>query len=243
MELQGKKIALLGLGEENLALLDYLVKKNISFSVCDQNEKLEKEKYQSKVKGKIENFHLGKNYLKNLDKFDAVFRTPGIPYLAKEIQDFKKGGGEVSSQTKLFFENCPSKIIGVTGTKGKGTTATLIYEILKEALKYENKKVYLGGNIGTPPIAFLEKLTTRDLVVLELSSFQLQDLKVSPYIAVVLNISSEHLNYHRDTEEYREAKYSVVKYQKKGDLAVINADSDVYPEIKRCRVRCAYPRC
>lgn len=224
MKLQEKKIALLGLGEENLALLDFLVKKNISFSVGDRNEKLEKEKYQKRAQGKIENFYLGKNYLKNLDKFDLVFRTPGIPYLTKELQDFEKSGREVSSQTKLFFESCPAKIIGVTGTKGKGTTSTLIYEILKEAFKYENREVYLGGNIGMPPISFLEKLTLRDWVVLELSSFQLQDLDISPHIALVLNIASDHLDYHQDEREYLEAKYAIVKYQRKGDMAVINAD-------------------
>ena len=128
---------------------------------------------------------------------------------------------------KLFFELCPSKnIIGVTGTKGKGTTASLIYEILRAA----GKKVWLGGNIGVAPFEFLDKIKKTDWVVLELSSFQLEDMTTSPHIAVITNLYPEHLkpadpnnpNYHKNLKNYRDAKLNIIKWQKRGDKAVLN---------------------
>jgi UDP-N-acetylmuramoylalanine--D-glutamate ligase len=125
---------------------------------------------------------------------------------------------EISSQTKLFFSLSPAKIIGVTGTKGKGTTASLIEKILSAS----GKQVYLAGNIGRDPFEFLDQLTENDLVVMELSSFQLQDLEISPYIAVVLNITQDHLDHHKDLKEYIEAKSNIVAHQGKGDFAILS---------------------
>jgi len=166
-----------------------------------------------------------------LDKFDVVFRTPGISPLKKQLIKAKKRGVEISSQIKLFFDLCPAKIIGVTGTKGKGTTTSLIYEILKfNQLQIANSKqlkksqVFLGGNIGTPPLMFLDKLTENDIVVLELSSFQLHDLEKSPNIAVILDIKLDHLDYHKNRSEYVKAKKNIVKFQKKDDFVVVNMD-------------------
>lgn len=215
-----KKVGVLGLGEENLALVDFLIKEGAKVVICDQKQKEELGDYYNQVKDLPVQFRLGPHYLDYLEDFQTIFRTPGLPYLNKKIQKAKLAGVEISSQIKLFFDRCLSPIVGITGTKGKGTTASLIGEILKE----DDKSFYLGGNIGTPPIEFLDKLTKKDIVVLELSSFQLQDLRKSPHIAVILDINIDHLDYHKNEREYVQAKQNIVRHQKKNDFAVINAD-------------------
>jgi UDP-N-acetylmuramoylalanine--D-glutamate ligase len=218
---EDKKIAILGLGEENIALVKYLVSIGVgNLTICDGKSASDLDHYTDQIKDLKLSYKFGPDYLQDLNKFDLIFRTPGLPFLTVEIQDAMKQKIEISSQTKLFFELCPCPIIGVTGTKGKGTTSTLIYEILKNA----GNKVYFGGNIGNAPIEFLNQLTSDSIVVLELSSFQLQDLQKSPHIGVVLNIASDHLDKHIDRDEYVQAKTSIVSRQKKNDFAVINAD-------------------
>ena len=199
-DLKNKKIAILGFGVEGNAVADFLSANNISFDVLDQKN--------------------GENYLDNLKSYDILFRSPGIKLLEPKIVQAADAEVKITSATKFFFDNCPAKIIGVTGTKGKGTTSKLIYEILKAA----GAGVYLGGNIGNPVLDLIGKLKPEDFVVLELSSFQLQDLKKSPHIAVVLMTTSEHLDYHKDTEEYIQAKFAIAEFQNEKDYAVINAD-------------------
>lgn len=227
MDLKYKKIAVLGLGVENIALVLYLKSINaVDVTLCDQKIEEELGDFLGMIKDTNYKTSFGPNYLKNLNNFDIVFRSPGLAYLTPEIQAAKASGTEVTSQTKLFFDLCPCQIIGVTGTKGKGTTSTLISEILKrndEILKID-RKVYLAGNIGQAPIEFVDKLSENDIVVLELSSFQLQDLEKSPHIAVLLNITSDHLDVHTTNTEYIEAKKNILVHQKKDDFAVINAD-------------------
>lgn len=219
-ELKNKNIALVGLGEENYTLAKFLISKNIYFTVCDRKSREELiDKEEIFKSGKIE-FFSGENYLDSLKNFDIIFRTPGLPYLHEKIQEVKAAGVEISSQIKLFFDECPSPICGITGTKGKGTTTTLIGNILRES----GKKVYVGGNIGNAPIEFLDQLSKNDVVVLELSSFQLQDLKKSPHIAVVLDIKIDHLDYHSGRNEYIEAKKMIVDHQAENDFVVVNAD-------------------
>jgi UDP-N-acetylmuramoylalanine--D-glutamate ligase len=140
--------------------------------------------------------------------------------LSPELIRAEKNGVIITSQTKLFFDLCPCPIIGVTGTKGKGTTSSLIYEMLKA----EGRDAYLGGNIGLPPFAFLDKLTGQSIVVLELSSFQLQDLNKSPHIAVMLMVTSEHLDHHETVEEYVEAKRNILRFQSQEDFTIVNRD-------------------
>jgi len=219
MNLKDKKVGVLGLGEENIALVKFLVKQGAKVVVCDQKQKGELGEYYERIKDLPIQFRLGPHYLDYLNDFEIIFRTPGLPYLDKKIQKARLAGVEISSGTKLFFDLCPSPIIGVTGTKGKGTTTALIGEILKE-----NKPCYIGGNIGNPPIGFIDKLKADDIVVLELSSFQLEDLKKSPHVAVVLDIKVDHLDYHKNEKEYIEAKKNIVRFQGKNDFAVINAD-------------------
>lgn len=227
LKFKDKRVGMLGLGEENVALVKFLCAQDIEVVVCDEKGKEGLGEYYEQIKDLPVEFRLGADYLDNLQDFKTIFRTPGLPYLNEKIQEAKNAGVEISSQIKLFFGLCPSPIVGVTGTKGKGTTATLISEILmseNRKKKIENKNVYLAGNIGTPPISFLEKLTANDIVVLELSSFQLQDLEKSPHIAVVLDIKEDHLNYHANREEYVKAKENIVAHQIDIDFAVINAD-------------------
>lgn len=155
--------------------------------------------------------------LKKLDEFELVVRSPGVKLAELEKHVSRE---KITSQIKLFFDLCPGKIIGVTGTKGKGTTASIIYEMLKK----QGFDAYLGGNIGVPPFEFLDKLNVQSIVVLELSSFQLIDLKKSPHIAVMLMTTSEHLDWHKDLEEYVNAKRNILRFQTEKDFAVINKD-------------------
>ena len=229
--LASKNAAILGLGVEGLALASFLVGKCNSLSVLDQKAASQIIKdfpeAQSILNDERVTFISGQAHLSGLEKYDIIFRSPGVKYLLPEIQKAIAHGVEVSSQIKLFFDLCPASIIGVTGTKGKGTTASLIYEIMKkesEMNAHLNRQVYIAGNIGKPAISLIPSINPQDLVILELSSFQLQDLHRSPHIAVVLNISSDHLNYHQNETEYHEAKLPIVRFQRENDYAIINMD-------------------
>ncbi|MCG2691345.1 UDP-N-acetylmuramoyl-L-alanine--D-glutamate ligase, partial [Microgenomates group bacterium] len=198
MQFVDKNIAILGLGEEGQDVLTWLKSNSLNCRI--------------KVFDKITTV--------DLSGFDIVFRSPGFWRLSPMLKKAAAAGVMITSATKLFFNLCPCPIIGVTGTKGKGTTASLITRILTQS----GQSVYLAGNIGKPMLQLLSKLKVTDLVCLELSSFQLQDLTKSPHIAVVLNITSEHLDVHQTTAEYRQAKANIVKYQTPSDHAIINSD-------------------
>lgn len=194
--LQGKNIAVIGEGIEGKSSAKFLKKEGAHVTILDQKQ--------------------GKDYLEGLDKYDLVVRSPGVKLeLLKDVPKEK-----ITSQTRLFFDLCPSEIIGVTGTKGKGTTSALIYQMLKK----EGFDACLGGNIGVPPFDFLDKLNVHSKVVLELSSFQLLDVEKSPHIAVMLMTTSEHLNWHKDLEEYISAKRNILKFQTPQDFAIVNRD-------------------
>ncbi|HQA96008.1 MAG TPA: UDP-N-acetylmuramoyl-L-alanine--D-glutamate ligase [Candidatus Colwellbacteria bacterium] len=201
------KLAILGFGREGKALKAYLRKK------------------YPKEKITILDREIDPDYLRRLDDFDIVFRSPGVPYNLPEIQNALRKGTEFSSATKVFFDevrkNKKGLIIGITGTKGKGTTSTLLYDILKAA----KKDAYLAGNIGTPALTILSKLKKDSMSVIELSSFQLQGLGLSPDIAVVLDVFPDHLDVHRSVKEYLEAKSEIAKHQKKSDVVFYNKDN------------------
>lgn len=194
MNYKDKKVAIIGYGLEGQDTEKFLKKRDATVTILDQKDDL--------------------NYLSNLDKFDIIVRSPGVyPYKIKTTK-------RVTTPTHIFFDEFKGTIIGVTGTKGKGTTSTLIYEILKKA----GFDVYLAGNIGKPMLELLPKLKVDSYVVLELSSFQLIDLPVSPNISVVLNITSDHMDWHKNQEEYINAKKNIVRYQSASDWAVINSE-------------------
>jgi len=159
----------------------------------------------------------GSRYLTGLDEVDLIVRSPGVR------PETLPAGVPVTSVVAEFMVRCPVPVIGVTGTKGKGTTATAIGAILRSA----GRRVFIGGNIGDTPLAFLPQIRDGDLVVLELSNFQLCDMKVSPQTAVVLSVTPDHLNWHADLDEYHQAKSSIAAYQTPGDLVVYAADSPV----------------
>ena len=214
-----KKVAVLGLGIEGVDAINFLLAKGAKITLFEQkeNKNLDFEGIQ-KAKIKIVS---GKNYLSGgLKDFDYIVRSPGIYRFTPEIVEAEASGAKVTSAIKIFFEECPGKIIGVTGTKGKGTTSTLIYRILETS----GKEVYLVGNIGKPYLQLLPKLSDKSWVIVELSSFQLIDMKASPHIAVVLNITQDHLDWHKDREEYLKSKENIVKYQNKNDWAVLNSE-------------------
>ncbi len=240
LELKDKKIGVLGFSTEGVSTAKYLHSQRLPFTIFDQKtadglEGEAKELYQSLSERATEispavDFRLSEDYLDHLNECNFLLRTPGFPLWQPKLREFREKGGVISSQTKLFFDLCPCPIISVTGTKGKGTTATLIYEMLKSS----GFSVYLGGNIGRPPLTFINELAPKSYVVLELSSFQLEDLTTSPSIAVVLMITSDHLgsqsesspNYHRSVKEYIEAKMNIVSHQKENETAIFNSDSD-----------------
>lgn len=198
LDFKNKKIAVLGAGLEGISSERFLKSQGAEVTLLDEST--------------------DPSAFQNLEKYDLIVRSPGVKLSHAALSGL--GKEKITSQTKLFFDLCPCPIIGVTGTKGKGTTASLIYEMLKA----QGKDVYLGGNIGTPPLDFLDMLTKDSWVVLELSSFQLQDLNKSPHIAVLLMVTSEHLDYHGDTYEYVDAKRNLLRFQKPQDFAVINHD-------------------
>lgn len=216
--INGKKIAIIGFGKEGLSAANFLGEYN-RITIFDQKppDQIDKSFFKNlKVKA-VFSFN---NALPQNIYFDYIVRSPGVRPDHPFIKKFIKNGALSTSATKIFFDECPGQIIGVTGTKGKGTTATLIYEMLKT----QAKDIHLAGNIGTPMLDILPKLKTSSTVILELSSFQLADLTKSPHIAVVLMITSEHLDWHQDTKDYRQAKESIVAYQNEEDFAVINQD-------------------
>src|SRR5258708_2760764 len=178
----------------------------------------------------IEGFSSAKFLITLGAKITVLDKRPKESLETESIKEAESLGITFTSQTKLFFELCPCPVIGVTGTKGKGTTATLIYNMLLS----EGLDAYLGGNIGFPPLDVLSKLNPASFVVLELSSFQLQDLHRSPHIAVLLMLTTEHLDYHLDTYEYIASKRNIIRFQTQAYFAIINIqytarrESDVY---------------
>lgn len=223
-----KKIAVLGLSTEGQDTIKFFLQEGANVSGRDRRNADDLgETYASLLRLGVD-LQLGTKYLKNLEDFDLIVRTPGMALWLPELQEAYAEGITITSQTKLFFDLCPCPIVGVTGTKGKGTTTTLIGEILKAS----GITAYVGGNVGKPLLSQVNLMMPKDIVVLELSSFQLEDLHKSPHVAVVLNVTQDHLanadplstNFHHSRKEYIDAKLNIVNFQKKDDYLVVNAD-------------------
>ncbi len=218
--LQTKQVLVLGLGVSNRPLVRLLLRYGIDVTGCDKTPRqaLDEEVLQLERDGC--RLKVGEDYLKDLSA-DVVFRTPGIHPDTPQLRLLRENGAKVTSEMEAFFELCPCQIIGVTGSDGKTTTTTLISELLKKA----GRTVWLGGNIGQPLLPLAAQMAPEDVAVVELSSFQLLDMTHSPHIAVVTNVTPNHLDVHKDMQEYIAAKEAIFRHQGPGDIAVFNLDN------------------
>ena len=220
--LKDKKIAVLGLGVSNRPLVRLLLEYGCHVTGCDRTprEQLDAEVLELEQLGC--HLRVGENYLEDVSA-DVVFRTPGMHPANPAICALRSHGAEVTSEMEVFFEVCPCRIIAVTGSDGKTTTTTLISEFLKA----EGKTVWLGGNIGTPLLPLCRQMKAEDLAVVELSSFQLMDMRRSAHVAVVTNLAPNHLDVHKDMEEYTEAKKNIFRFQDAAHRLILNADNGI----------------
>ena len=220
--LKDKKIAVLGLGVSNRPLVRLLLEFGCDVIGCDKTprEKLDDEVLALEKAGC--KLHVGETYLDGVEA-DIVFRTPGMHPSNPAIEALRARGAEVTSEMEVFFEVCPCTLLAVTGSDGKTTTTTLVSEMLKAA----GKTVWLGGNIGTPLLPLVREMKETDYAVVELSSFQLMDMKRSPARAVITNLAPNHLDIHKDMAEYIEAKTNIFRYQDERGLLILNADNAI----------------
>ena len=222
----GKNITVIGIGISNLPLIKYLVSLGANVTACDRRSAEDLGENYTELEKLGVKFNLGDGYLNNLSG-DMIFKTPGMRYDVPELLKAKENGSIVTSEMEVFFEVCPSHIIAITGSDGKTTTTTLIHKMMTDA----GYKTWLGGNIGNPLLTDTEKMKENDCVILELSSFQLHTMRKSPEIAVITNISPNHLDMHKDYKEYIDAKKNIMLYQNEGDTLIVNADNQVTADI------------
>ncbi|MBE7010405.1 MAG: UDP-N-acetylmuramoyl-L-alanine--D-glutamate ligase [Ruminococcaceae bacterium] len=220
--LKQKKICVVGIGISHLPLIDYLVACGAEVTACDKKTEVELGETAQDLLKKGVHLHLGEGYLSNLDG-EVIFKTPGLRPDVLELLQARKRGAHVTTEMDVFMELCPAPVVAVTGSDGKTTTTTLIYKLLSMA----GFTTHVGGNIGAPLLPVIDSIQAQDRVVLELSSFQLQTMKHSPQTAVVTNITPNHLDYHKDYQEYIDAKKNLFLYQNVCDTVVLNMDNDV----------------
>ena len=219
--IKNKRISVCGIGISNLPLIDFLLSAGALVTARDMKEKDTLGNIATELEAKGVTLVCGKEYLDNIDD-EIIFRTPGLRYDKPGFTEAVKKGALLTSEMQVFFDLCPCTKIGITGSDGKTTTTTLISEILKAS----GKKVWLGGNIGRPLLPDVDKMTKEDFAVIELSSFQLHTMKSSPEIAVVTNISPNHLDYHTDYAEYIDAKKNI--YKNRTDITLVtNLENEI----------------
>lgn len=221
-DIRDKKITVIGMGVSNLPLIELLAKNGAHVTACDKRNKNELAAELDRLSCYDISYSLGENYLDGIDA-QVIFKTPGLRYDVEPLVRARENGAVVTSEMEVFFELCDAKIIAVTGSDGKTTTTTLIAEMLKK----QGYKVWVGGNIGNPLLGKIEQIEPDDMVVLELSSFQLHTMRKSPSVAVVTNLSPNHLDMHKDMNEYIDAKKNIFKHQKQGDRLVLNFDNEI----------------
>ena len=220
--MKGKTAAVIGLGVSNRPLVELLARNGVKVIACDRKERAALGGAAAHYEALGAVLHLGEGYLRDLDA-DVVFRTPGMRPDVPELLEAKAHGAVITSEMEAFFAVCPCPILGVTGSDGKTTTASVIAELLKA----EGRRVWLGGNIGRPLLADAEQMAPDDLAVLELSSFQLMDMPYSPQVAVLTNLAPNHLDVHRDMAEYIASKENIYLHQSARDTAIFNADNAI----------------
>ena len=218
--LQDKTVAVIGIGVSNQPLIKLLLDRGIAVTACDKKDRESLGIVAEQLEANGCRLRLGEGYLDDLTE-DVIFRTPGMRPDLPQLTAAVERGSTLTSEMEVFFEVCPCPKIAVTGSDGKTTTTTIIAELLRRA----GKTVHLGGNIGHPLLAETEGMKPEDVAVLELSSFQLMTMTRSPHIAVVTNLAPNHLDVHKDFQEYIDAKENIFTHQSAEDIAVFNADN------------------
>ncbi len=221
-QIKGKKIAMCGIGVSNTPLILNFLSKGAKVYACDRRSREQIGEMANTLEKAGARLRLGENYLDNLE-VDIIFRTPGMSFNLPELELARKKGIAVTSEMEVFFDLCPATIFAVTGSDGKTTTTTLIAKMLEA----EGKKVFVGGNIGKPLLPEIENISPEDYVVVELSSFQLISMRKSPDVAVVTNVAPNHLDVHKDMDEYVEAKKNVIMHQNAFSRTVLNRDNEI----------------
>ncbi|MHB1004033.1 MAG: UDP-N-acetylmuramoyl-L-alanine--D-glutamate ligase [Chloroflexota bacterium] len=230
MDLQGKKATLIGLGTRtNVALARFLVRQGALVTISDRKPAEQLQQEIALLGDLPVRLSLGGNREEDTVGADVVFVTPGAPRDIPAVVAAASHGVPISSEIQLLFERCPATIVALTGSSGKSTTTTLVGEILKAT----GRHVYVGGNLGTPLIEHVEQMTADDLVVLELSSFQLETMRLSPHVAAILNITPNHLDRHPSMEHYAESKRNIIRYQAPGDWAILGYANELTREYGR----------
>ncbi len=225
--IKGKRIAMLGLGVSHTQLIFAFLKQGAKVYACDRRTREQIGPIADRLEAAGAKLRLGGGYLDNLE-VDVIFRTPGMNYHLPELEAARKRGIAVTSEMEVFFDLCPATVFGVTGSDGKTTTTTLIAKMLEA----EGKRVFVGGNIGTPLLPEIEKITAGDFVVVELSSFQLISMRKSPDVAVITNIAPNHLDVHKDMDEYIEAKKNILLHQNAFSRTVLNRDNEITEKMR-----------
>ncbi len=227
-QLKGKKIAMCGIGVSNTPLILNFLKQGARVIACDRRERELIGAIADELEAAGAELKLGEDYLNNLE-VDIIFRTPGMNFHLPELEKARKRGIAVTSEMEVFFDLCPATIFAVTGSDGKTTTTTLIAKMLEA----EGKRVFVGGNIGTPLLPEIENITADDFVVAELSSFQLISMRKSPDVAVVTNVAPNHLDVHKDMDEYVEAKKNILLHQNAFSRTVLNRDNEITEDFRK----------
>jgi UDP-N-acetylmuramoylalanine--D-glutamate ligase len=236
-EIKEKKVAVLGIGISNIPLIKYLVNIGVAVTAFDKNTLENLKDAISQLDGLSVQYSLGKDYLSNLNGFDMIFRTPGMRPDLPELVEAVSNGAELTSEMEIFLKLCPAQVFAVTGSDGKTTTTTLIYKILSE----EGYNCWLGGNIGTPLLSKIDEVKESDKVILELSSFQLMTIKDCPSVAVITNISPNHLDVHKSLNEYVDAKKNIFMNQTANDKLILNYDNQITRGFgSEAKGRCVY---
>ena len=220
--IRGKTVIFCGIGGSHMPLIRLFAEKGAKVVACDRRDAATLGKIGEELQAQGIILRLGADYLRDLDG-DIIFRTPGMKYHTPELEQARKRGIAVTSEMEVFFDLCPCKIYGITGSDGKTTTSTIVAKLLQAA----GKRVHLGGNIGRPLLPEIERIQEEDVAVVELSSFQLISMRKSPDVSIVTNITPNHLDIHGSMEEYVQAKKNIFLHQGAFSRTVLNLDNDI----------------
>ena len=226
--LRDKRIGVIGFGVSNQPLVRVLLRSGCDVTVCDRRERAQLGAAGDEAAAQGAKFALGADYLEHLN-FDVIFRTPGVLPIVPQLRKAAQNGAILTSEMEAFCNLCPCRILAITGSDGKTTTSTITAELLRA----QGHTVHLGGNIGTPLFDRIPDIRPEDFAVLELSSFQLHSMHCAPDVAIITNISPNHLDVHKDMDEYIAAKENIYLHQHEGDIAIFNEDNDITRKLSK----------